>query len=145
MITNNDYNEFVKTVVRNRKKYKGSGSPILFTTEDVIAELLLTEDSMGRLLYATMESLKSALRVSDIVPVQDLEGFVRPTSDGKTHTVYGILVNPVDYSLGADKGGEKGLFDDFDIDYNQYKYLLETRRSGALIKPFSALVLEHVQ
>ena len=100
---------------------------------------------MGRLLYATMESLKSALRVSDIVPVQDLEGFVRPTSDGKTHTVYGILVNPVDYSLGADKGGEKGLFDDFDIDYNQYKYLLETRRSGALIKPFSALVIEHVQ
>ena len=145
MLTNNDYNEFVKTVVRNRKKYKGSGSPILFTTEDVIAELLLTEDSMGRLLYATMESLKSALRVSDIVPVQDLEGFVRPTSDGKTHTVYGILVNPVDYSLGADKGGEKGLFDDFDIDYNQYKYLLETRRSGALIKPFSALVIEHVQ
>lgn len=143
--TNQDYTQFIKTVARNRKKYKGSGNPALFASEDTIAELLLIEDSTGRLIYPTVEALKSALRVSDIIAVPELEGFVRETTDGKVHTVLGIIANLADYSLGADKGGEKALFDDFDIDFNQMKYLIETRRSGALVKPYSALIIENVE
>lgn len=128
---------FVKMAVKSRKDYKGSGNPTLFTTEDLLADLLLLEDNNGRRLYETEASLQSALRVSRIVTVPVMEG-VKDDTDG---TLLGIIVNLADYNVGADQGGAVSLFDGFDIDYNQMKYLIETRCSGALIKPFSAITL----
>ena len=128
---------FIKAAIRARKEYKGSGNPILFTTEDMLTEMLLIEDGFGRALYETEAALATKLRVSKIVTVEVMENQVK---DGKT--LAGIIVNLSDYNVGADKGGEVNMFDDFDIDYNQMKYLIETRCSGALIKPYSALVLE---
>ena len=128
---------FITTAIRGRKQYKGSGNPILFTTEDMLTEMLLLEDKMGRPMYDTEAALATKLRVSKIVTVEVMEN---QTRSGKT--LAGIIVNLNDYNIGADKGGAVNMFDDFDIDYNQQKYLIETRCSGALIKPYSALVLE---
>ena len=127
---------FIKTAIRQRKHYKGSGQPTLFTTEDVLTSMLLIEDGIGHLLYSSVQQLATVLRVKEIVTVEVMEGYQINSKD-----CLGIFVNMSDYNIGADKGGAVELFDDFDIDYNQYKYLIETRISGALIKPFSAIVL----
>lgn len=132
---------FIRAVVKSRKNYKGSGNPVLYTTEDVLTDLLLLEDGMGRVIYDSMEKLKAVLRVSDIVTVPVMEGLTR-NADGKDYELMAILVNLKDYNVGADKGGAIAMFDDFDIDYNAYKYLIETRCSGALIKPYSAIAVE---
>lgn len=128
--------KFIDEVIRNRKYYKGSGNPKLFTTADMLTEMLLLEDGIGHKLYKSTQELATALRVSDIVEVEVMEG---QKIDGKD--LVGIIVNLADYNVGADKGGAVEMFDDFDIDYNQYKYLIETRCSGALIKPFSAMTV----
>lgn len=132
---------FIRQAIKARKNYKGSGNPILFTTEDVLTDCLLLTDEMGRDLYETVDKLATKLRVSKIVTVEVMEGLTRQV-DSDTYTLYGIIVNPADYNIGADKGGAVNMFDDFDIDYNQQKYLIETRCSGALIKPYSAIALE---
>lgn len=133
---------FIRAAVKSRKEYKGSGNPVLYTTEDIVTDCLLLEDSTGRVIYETVDKLKTALRVSDIVTVPVMEGLTR-TSGNDTYNLMGIIVNPADYRIGADKGGAVNMFDDFDIDYNQMKYLIETRCSGALTKPYSAIALEH--
>ena len=131
----------IKAAVRSRKNYKGSGNPTLFTTEDTLTDMLMIEDTTGRVIYDTKEKLCNALRVSDIVTVELMENVSRTVS-GTTKNLIGIIVNPRDYNFGADKGGAINMFDDFDIDYNQMKYLIETRCSGALVRPYSAIVLE---
>ena len=128
---------FIRAAIKARKDYKGSGNPTLFTTEDWLAEMLLLEDEMGHFLYTSEAQLATVLRVKEIVTVPVLEGFKIQTNKD----VIGIIVNLSDYNIGADKGGETTTFEDFDIDYNQMKYLIETRCSGALVKPFSAIVL----
>ena len=143
--TDNVYKEFIRTCIRNRKKYKGSGSPILFTTEDLISEILLLEDNNGRRIYTSVQEIATLLRVSSIVAVPHMEGLVRTASDGKKYDVYGLMVNLRDYSVGTNNGGQVSMFDDFDIDYNQQKYLMETRFSGALTVPYSAMVIEKLQ
>lgn len=132
---------FIRSAIKNRKNYKGSGNPILFTTEDVIADMLLIEDTTGRRIYNSISDLATTLRVREIVPVEIMEGLQRDVGSDK-YDLLGIMVNPADYNVGADKGGAVSMFDDFDIDYNQQKYLMETRCSGALIKPYSALIFE---
>ena len=131
---------FIDEVIRSRKEYKGSGNPTLFTTEDMVTECLLLEDSMGHKLYKSEAELATTLRVKEIVTVEVMEG----VQDKSSHDVAGIIVNLADYNVGADKGGAVNMFDDFDIDYNQQKYLIETRCSGALIKPYSAIALAFV-
>lgn len=133
---------FIKAIIKSRKEYKGSGNPTLFTTEDMIAKCLLLEDTTGRVIYDTEEKLRTALRVEEIVAVEPMEGAKR-TDSSVVKYLDGILVNLKDYNVGADKGGEVNMFDDFDIDYNQMKYLIETRCSGALIRPKSAIIIEH--
>ena len=135
---------FIVSALKARKNYKGSGNPILFTTEDVLTAMLLIEDGIGHFMYESEQQLCTRLRVSRIVTVEVMEGFHVDTTDFDQETgveLLGIIVNPVDYSYGADKGGAVALFDDFDIDVNQMKYLIETRCSGALTKPFSAIRL----
>ena len=127
---------FIDAAIRGRKTYKGSGTPTLFTTADMHTEMLLLEDQIGHKLYKSDQELATALRVNEIVEVEVMEGQKVDNKD-----LLGIIVNMADYNIGADKGGEINMFDDFDIDYNQMKYLIETRISGALIKPFSAMVL----
>lgn len=146
-ITGDDdvYKEFIRTCIRNRKKYKGSGSPILFTTEDLISEILLLEDNNGRRIYSSVQEIATLLRVSSIVAVPHMEGLVRTDSEGNKYDVYAIMVNLRDYSVGTNAGGKISMFDDFDIDYNQQKYLMETRFSGALTVPYSAMVIEKAQ
>ena len=128
---------FIRESIKGRKHYKGSGNLVLYTTADWHTEMMLLEDQMGRPLYDTEEKLRAKLRVSDIVDVEPMEGLV---NDG--YSLMGIFVDLRDYNVGADKGGEVHMFDDFDIDYNQEKYLMETRFSGALVKPYSAIVVE---
>lgn len=128
----------IRSIIKSRKDYKGSGEPTLYTTEDWLTEMLLLEDTTGRIIYDTPEKLKSTLRVKEIVTVPVMEG-VKGVNGGD---LMGIVVNLADYNVGADKGGAINMFDDFDIDYNQQKYLIETRCSGALIKPYSAIALE---
>jgi HK97 family phage prohead protease len=130
--SNSSYTEIIESLLRSRRYYKGTGTPTLYTTEAVITEMLLTKDTTGRRYYQNTQELAAALRVQDIVAVEAMEDDA---------TVIGIIVNLADYNLGADRGGEVNLFDDFDIDYNQYKYLIETRASGALVKIRSALVI----
>lgn len=132
---------FIKAAVRARKAYKGSGNPILFTTEDMLTEMLLIEDVNGRVIYDSEAKLSNALRVKEIVTVPVMENVTRQSDSGVLH-LQGIIVNLNDYNMGADKGGEVNMFDDFDIDYNAQKYLIETRCSGAMVKPYSAIVLE---
>ena len=128
----------IRAAVKARKNYKGSGNPTVFTTEDWLTDALLLEDTMGHRLYKNESDVAAAMRVSNIVTVPVMEGAKGP--DGGD--LIGIIVNLNDYNVGADKGGAINMFDDFDIDYNQQKYLIETRCSGALTKPYSALVLE---
>lgn len=131
---------FIKTVIKSRKEYKGSGSPTLFTTEDVITGCLLLEDKNGRVIYDTVDKLATALRVKEIVPVEVMET-AKTKVDSVEKPLLAIMVNLTDYYVGADKGGSVNMFDDFDIDYNQQKYLMETRCSGALVKPYSAIAV----
>lgn len=134
---------FIKDVVKSRKDYKGSGNPVLYTTEDMLTNMLLIEDTTGRVIYDTVEKLKTALRVADIVTVPVMEGVKREDASAKKEwNLLGVLVNLSDYNVGADKGGSVNMFDDFDIDYNKMKYLIETRCSGALVKPYSAITFE---
>lgn len=133
---------FIKCAIKSRKNYKGSGNPVLFTTEDVVTDCLLLEDQIGRRLYNSVSDLATALRVSEIITVPVMEGAKRQNSEGEKVELLGLIVNLSDYNVGADKGGAVNMFDDFDIDYNQQKYLIETRCSGALVKPYSALAIE---
>lgn len=128
----------IKQIIKSRKNYKGSGNPTFFTTEDYLTEMLLLEDGIGHRLYRTEAELATALRVREIVTVEPMAGYELDI-ESKKYPLIGVVVNLADYNIGADKGGEISNFDDFDIDFNQYKYLIETRISGALIKPFSAL------
>lgn len=132
---------FIRTVIKSRKDYKGSGDPTLYTTEDVLTDCLLLEDSTGRVIYDTVAKLATALRVKEIITVPVMENLSR-IDGATTYDLKGIIVNLDDYNVGADKGGAVNMFDDFDIDYNQQKYLIETRCSGALTKPYSAIALE---
>ena len=137
----------IKNAIKARKNYRGSGNPIFFTSEDYLSDMLLLTDSTGRDLYDTPEKLTTKLRVTKIVTSEIMENLTRTVTVGgveKTATLYGIIVNPNDYNIGTDKGGQVAMFDDFDIDYNQMKYLIETRCSGALVKPYSAIALEVV-
>lgn len=132
---------FIRAAIKSRKNFRGSGKPVLYTTEDMLSDMLLLTDTTGRDIYDTEEKLCKKLRVSEIITVPVMEGLTR-TVDTKTRTLAGIIVNLQDYNIGADKGGSVNMFEDFDIDYNQMKYLIETRCSGALTKPYSAMVLE---
>lgn len=125
----------IRAALRARKNYKGSGRPTFFTTEDTLTDMLLIEDQNGRVIYDSVEKLATALRVSEIVTIPEME-------QAAYADIYGVIVNLNDYTAGADKGGSVNMFDDFDIDYNQMKYLMETRMSGALTVPFSAIVLK---
>lgn len=129
---------FIRTVIKTRKLYKGSGNPILFTTEDMLTDMLLLTDEMGRDLYTDEAALARKMRVSRIVTVPPMESTI-----GKNgNPLVGVILNMTDYNVGADKGGAVNMFDDFDIDYNQQKYLIETRCSGALTTPYSAMAFE---
>lgn len=131
---------FINAVIKARKNYKGSGNPSLYTTEDMLTECLLLTDEVGRDLYEDEAKLAKKLRVKDIITVPQMEN----TTGANGGTLVGIVVNLNDYNVGADKGGAVNMFDDFDIDYNAQKYLIETRCSGALIKPYSAIAVELV-
>lgn len=126
---------FIKQVIKERKNYKGSGNPSLYTTEDMLTNMLLLTDEIGRDLYPDETSLARKLRVKEIVPVPPMES----AKDAENNPLVGIVVNMADYNVGADKGGAVNMFDDFDIDYNQQKYLIETRCAGALTLPYSAI------
>ena len=130
---------FIKSVIKARKQYKGSGNPTLFCTEDILADMLLIEDTQGRFIYTSQDQLATTLRVSSIVTVPVMDGV--KSADTTPLPLMGVIVNLMDYNVGADKGGVVSLFDDFDIDYNQQKYLIETRCSGALVKPYSAMAM----
>lgn len=132
---------FIRSAIKSRKNFRGSGTPVLYTTEDMLSDMLLLTDTTGRDIYDTVEKLCKKLRVSEIITVPVMEGLTRQV-ESKTRTLAGIIVNLQDYNIGADKGGSINMFEDFDIDYNQMKYLIETRCSGALTKPYSAMVLE---
>lgn len=138
----NQAKEFIRTCILARKEYEGTGTPTLYTTEDVLCDLLLIEDQNGRFIYESVNALCNVLRVSKIVTVPVMKGLVRTGESEKQYDVLGIIVNPNDYHVGADKGGQVSMFDDFDIDYNQYKYLMETRCSGSLVKPKTAITIE---
>lgn len=127
----------IKAALRARKDYKGSGNPTLFTTDDWLTSLMLIEDGIGRRLYSTESELAAAMRVKNIVTVPVMEGY----KNASNQDLMGVIVNLADYNVGADKGGSIEMFDDFNIDYNQYIYLIETRCSGALTKPYSAIAL----
>ena len=131
----------IRGAVKARKNYKGSGSPTLFTTEDMLIDMMLLEDGIGHRLYKNESELASAMRVSNIVTVPVMESYKNTSG---TNDLMGVIVNLSDYNVGADKGGAVNMFDDFDIDYNAQKYLIETRCSGALIKPYSAIALRKV-
>lgn len=134
---------FIKAAIRSRKEYKGSGNPDMFIDEDILTECLLLEDTNGRVIYDTIEKLATALRVQELIPVPVMENMKREKG-ANTHILGGIYVNLNDYNVGADKGGAVNMFDDFDIDYNQQKYLIETRCSGAMVIPYGAVAIEFV-
>lgn len=138
--------KFIRAAIRARKNYRGSGNPTLFTTEDFLTDMLLIEDGLGHLMYDSVTKLATTLRVKEIVTVPVMENAERTVGEDvseETFVLMGIIVNLSDYNVGADKGGAVAMFDDFDIDFNQYKYLIETRCSGALIRVKSALVFEY--
>lgn len=132
---------FIVEAIRSRVQYKGSGTPTLYAPDTIITECLLLEDKNGRMIYDTLDKLATVLRVSKIVPVPVMENLAR-TKETFTYKLLGIIVNLKDYNVGADKGGAVNMFDDFDIDYNAMKYLIETRCSGAMIKPYGAIAIE---
>lgn len=132
---------FIRAAIKARKDYKGAGNPILFTTEDILTDMLLMTDSTGRDLYTDEAQLARKLRVSRIVTVPVMEGLKREVGS-KNRELYGLILNLNDYNVGADRGGQVSMFDDFDIDYNAQKYLIETRCSGSLVKPYSAIAVE---
>lgn len=133
---------FIKGAIKARKEYRGSGNPSMYMTEDMLTDCLLLEDTTGRVIYDSIDKLATTMRVSKIITVPVMDALVRTDSEGNTYDLEGIMVNLTDYNVGADKGGAVNMFDDFDIDYNQQKYLIETRCSGALVKPYSAIALE---
>lgn len=132
---NSSISEVVDAIIENRQYMRGSGQPVMYTTESVIAQFLLLKDTLGRRIYQSLDQVANELRVSAIVPVEVLQDET---------DIVAVLVNMTDYVIGADRGGQVSLFDDFDIDYNQYKYLIETRCSGALIRPKAAMVVKSV-
>lgn len=136
-------NAIIEAALRARKNYRGSGSPTFYVGSDTLITMMLARDKIGRRLYNTEAELAAALRVSGIVEIPQFDGQVRTDEDtSSSYDLLGIIVNLTDYVIGADRGGAVSMFDDFDIDYNRYKYLIETRCSGALVKPYSAIVLE---
>ena len=137
--------DLVDSIIKSFADYEGTGTPKLYTTQAVVTELLLLKDKIGRRLYETKASLGAALGVSEIVEVPVMKGAARDTKKNGKADLVGIIVNLADYTIGADKGGEVNMFDDFDIDFNQFKYLLETRISGALTQPKTAIVIERKQ
>lgn len=141
-VNNNETTDnIIDECIRGRKHYKGSGTPTLYIGTDLLTDMLLLKDTVGHRLYKTTQELASVLRVAKIVEVEPMNGAKRVAGDDEFE-ILGIIVNLKDYTIGADKGGQVAMFDDFDIDYNQYKYLIETRASGALTLPKSALVIE---
>lgn len=136
---------FIRAAVKSRKNYKGSGSPVLYTTEDMLTDCLLLEDTTGRGIYDSVQKLANTLRVKEIITIPVMENLSRTLDEGGEAKLMGIIVNLDDYNIGADKGGAVNMFDDFDIDYNAQKYLIETRCSGSLIKPYAAIALEEVE
>lgn len=135
---------FIRACVKSRKQYKGSGSPVMYMSEDILTDCLLIEDTNGRRIYETIDKLASALTVKKIVPVTVMDGVTRKDDEDNSYALAGLYVNLSDYNVGADKGGAITMFDDFDIDYNAQKYLIETRCSGALVKPAAAVAIEFV-
>lgn len=140
---------FIENVIRARKKYRGSGNPDCYMSEDMLSDILLLKDGVGHFMYKSVSELATVLRVANILTVPQMEGLSRKGRGGTTgenanddYDLAAIIVNPKDYSFGAVKGGELASFNDFDIDFNQYKYLIESRLSGALTVPYSALVIE---
>ena len=136
---------FIKACIKSRKQYKGSGNPVMFMSEDLLTDCLLIEDTNQRTIYDTVEKLAAKLRVREIIPVPVMEGVTRKDKDEKELALAALYVNLKDYNVGTDKGGELNFFDDFDIDYNQLKYLLEGRCSGSLVKPQSAVAIEFTE
>lgn len=135
---------FIKSVIKAMDDYEGKGVPTLYVAPGMLSEMLLIEDKNGRFIYENEAVLSKTLRVKEIVTVPVMKNLKRDAGDGKTRNVLGVVVNPNDYTVGADKGGAVGMFDDFDIDYNQYKYLIETRCSGSLLTPKTAITIEEV-
>ena len=135
---------FIKACIKSRKEYKGSGNPNMYMSEDMLTDCLLLEDKNGRVIYDTVEKLATRLRVNKIIPVPVMEGLSR-VKGANTHFLAGLYVNLTDYNVGTDKGGDVTMFDDFDIDFNKQKYLIETRCSGAMCKPYGAVAIEFVQ
>lgn len=133
----------IRSIIKNRKLYYGSGNATFYTTEDNLSDMLLIDDGIGHPLYNTETQLATRIRAKDIKTVQPMEGRSRVV-DGKTHYLAGILINMKDYTIGADKGGKVDFFEDFNLDYNQHLMLMETRCSGALMKPYSAMVFEFI-
>ena len=135
---------FIKACIKSRKAYKGSGNPTMYMSEDMLTDCLLLEDKTGRVIYDTVEKLATRIRVNKIVPVPVMEGLSR-IKGANTHFLAGLYVNLTDYNVGTDRGGDVTMFDDFDIDFNKQKYLIETRCSGAMCKPYGAVAIEFVQ
>ena len=133
---------FIKACIKSRKNYKGSGNPDMFISEDMLTDCLLIEDNNGRVIYDSVQKLASTLRVREIIAVPEMEGQSRTDKESNKFDLAAIYVNLKDYNVGTNKGGEVNFFDDFDIDYNQQKYLMETRCSGTLVKPYSAVAIE---
>lgn len=142
--TGDEAKNIIKAVIESREDYEGGGVPNFYTTYSVLTKMLLLEDANGRFIYENVDVLAKTLGVAQIIVVPVMKGLTRDAGDSKTHTVLGIILNPSDYTVGADKGGSVAMFDDFDIDYNQEKYLIETRCSGSLLKPKTAVTIEKV-
>ena len=141
----NQAKEFVKACIKSQDEYEGTGVPTLYCTPSLLSDMLLLEDTNGRFIYPDAATLARTLRVKDIVAVPVMKNLTRTvsTDTGVTRNVLGVIVNPSDYTIGADKGGAVSMFDDFDIDYNQQKYLIETRCSGSLLTPKTAITIEN--
>ena len=149
--TNTRADKFIDAAVRAHDDYRGSGSPTMYVDQSVLTDMLLQKDLNGRRIYTSKAELATALLVDDIIPIPVMKGLRRSVTVGEgneavttVHTLMAIVVNLDDYRVGADKGGDVAMFDDFDIDYNQQKYLIETRMSGMLVKPSSAIVIESI-
>ena len=134
--------DVIRTVIKAMAEYEGKGQPMMFVHPDLLADMLLIEDENGRFIYENEAVLAKTLRVKEIVPVPLMKGLTRKDKESVVHDVKAIIVNPADYTVGADKGGQVAMFEDFDIDYNQQKYLIETRCSGSLMQPKTAICVE---